>query len=197
MIRSARRHWADRMAAREFSRDSHGSTAVEFAIVAPIFLMLMFSIFEVGWFFFANSVVDATVGDAARLIKTGQVQKSFGDEEDKYNDMYDNICRVVSVFGGCENRLTLEVDTYNTFAELAADNTPAVCADAPPDDVAAIPFNPGDELQIVRVRICYIYTTLNPAIGVNLSEPGTNKRRLISTAIFRNEPYELNNRDND
>ncbi len=197
MLTTGRRNWAERMAARSFAKDADGSTAVEFAIVVPVFLMLMFSIFEVGWFFFANSVVDATVGDAARMIKTGQVQKSFGDEEDKFNDMYDNICRVVSVFGECDTRLTIEVDTYTTFAELAADNSPPVCADAPPDDVAAIPFNPGDELQIVKVRICYIYTTLNPAIGVNLSEPGTNKRRLVSTAIFRNEPYELNNREDD
>ncbi|GJL92257.1 MAG: pilus biosynthesis protein TadE [Hyphococcus sp.] len=195
MFIKVRRKWTERMASREFGEDSCGSTAVEFAIVAPVFLMLMFSIFEVGWFFFANSVVDATVGDAARQIKTGQIQKSFGDNDDKYDKMYDNICDVLSVFGGCENRLTIEVDTYDTFAELAADNTPPTCADAPPDDVAAIPFNPGDELQIVRARICYIYTTLNPAIGVNLSEPGTNKRRLVSTAIFRNEPYELNNRE--
>ncbi len=195
MMIKTRRHWTERLAAREFQDDSRGSTAVEFAIVAPVFLMTMFSIFEVGWFFFANSVVDATVGDAARLIKTGQVQKSFGDDADKFDDMYEDICDIVSVFGACATRLTLEVDTYTTFAQLAADNSPPVCADAPPDDVAAIPFNPGDELQIVRVRVCYIYTTLNPAIGVNMSEPGTNKRRLVSTAIFRNEPYELNNRD--
>ncbi len=195
MFAKSRLNWAERIARREFAKDSRGSTAVEFSIIAPIFLMMMFSIFEVGWFFFANSVVDATVGDAARRIKTGQVQKSFGDLEDKYDEMYEDICDVLGVFGDCTNRLTIEVDTFNSFNTLAADNTPATCADAPPDDVDAIPFNPGDELQIVRVRICYLYTTLNPAIGLNLSEPGTNKRRLISTAIFRNEPYELNNRD--
>lgn len=197
MFKKTRRHWAERKARRGFGQDSRGSTAVEFAIVAPVFLMVMFSIFEVGWFFFANSVVDATVGDAARRIKTGQVQKSFGDMDDKYDDMFADICKVLDTFGDCDDRLTIEVDTFDSFTTLAADNTPATCADAPPDDLAAIPFNPGDELQIVRVRICYLYRTLNPAIGLNLAEPGTNKRRLISTAIFRNEPYELNNRDDD
>lgn len=178
-----------------FASDRRGSTAVEFAIIAPIFLMMMFSTFEVGWFFFANSVVDASVGDAARLIKTGQVQRWGGDNEDKLDALYDNICDVVKSFGGCDNRLTLEVNTFASFSALAADVTPATCADAPPDDVAAIPFNPGGELQIVRIRVCYIYKTLNPAIGVNMSEPGTNDRRLISTMIFRNEPYELNNKE--
>lgn len=175
--------------------DKRGSTAVEFAIVAPIFLMMMFSTFEVGWFYFANAAVDASVGDAARQIKTGQVQSWSGTDDEKLQVLYDNICDVVKSFGGCENRLTLEVNTYTSFADLAADNTPPTCADAPPDDLAAIPFNPGGELEIVRVRVCYIYNTINPAIGINLSEPGTNHRRLISTVIFRNEPYELNNKD--
>ena len=31
-----------------------GSAAVEFAIIAPIFLGMMFSMFEIGWFYFAN-----------------------------------------------------------------------------------------------------------------------------------------------
>lgn len=176
-----------------FAADKRGSTAVEFAIVAPLFLMMMFSTFEVGWFFFANSVVDAAVGDAARLIKTGQVQRWGGDNQDKLDTLYDDICNVVKAFGGCDNKLTIEVKNFTSFAALAADTTAATCADAPPDEVAAIPFEPGGELTIVRIRICYIYKTLNPAIGINMSEPGTNKRRLISTMIFRNEPYELNN----
>lgn len=175
-----------------FPRNTAGSTAVEFALVAPVFLMMMFSIFEVGWFYFANSIVDAAIGDMARLIKTGQVQGWDGTDEEKYDQLYADVCNIVEPFGGCENRLTLEVDTYDTFAQLAADNTPATCADAPPEDLAALPFDPGEELQIIRVRVCYLYTTLNPAIGVNLAEEGSNRRRIISTMIFRNEPYELN-----
>ncbi|MEX6634065.1 TadE/TadG family type IV pilus assembly protein [Hyphococcus lacteus] len=175
-----------------FVRDKRGSTAVEFAIVAPIFLMMMFSIFEVGWFFYANSVVDAAVGDASRQIKTGQLQKSGGTDDDKFQSIYAEVCRILDAFGGCENRLTVEVNTFASFTALAADNTPPTCADAPPDQLDAIPFVPGGELEIVRVRICYIYNTLNPAIGVNLAESGTNKRRLISSLMFRNEPYETN-----
>ena len=180
---------------RRFGKNKSGSTAVEFAIVAPLFLMMMFSTFEVGWFYFANSVVDAAVGDSARLIKTGQVQRWSGDDEFKFDALYDTICDVVKTFGECDTRLTLEGKTFASFTELAADNTPATCADAPSDQLEAMPFEPGGELQIIRVRVCYIYTTLNPAIGISLAEPGTNQRRLISTMIFRNEPYELNNRD--
>lgn len=166
-----------------------GTAAIEFAIVAPVFLGLMFSLFEVGWYFYANSIVDASVGDAARLIETGQIQKSTGTDAEKKQAMYNAVCNILKEFGDCSTRLTVDVQTYADFNALAAANDPATCADAPQADRDAIPFSPGTELAIVRVRICFIYTTINPAIGVNVSEPGTNKRRLISQAIFRSEPY--------
>ena len=77
-----------------FARNASGSTAVEFALVAPVFLMMMFSIFEVGWFYFANSVVDAAITDMARLVKTGQVQGWDGTDEEKYDKLYDDVCEV-------------------------------------------------------------------------------------------------------
>ncbi len=177
---------------RRFAGDRGGAAAVEFSMVAPIFLLMMFSTFEVGWFFFANSVVDASVAEAARLVKTGQIQQLAGTEQQKFDVIYDTICDVLNTFGACNTRLTVEVQTYATFGDLAADVTPPTCADAPPSDVSAIPFAPGGELQIVRVRVCFIYDTVNPAIGINVSEPGTSKRRLVSSMIFRNEPYEKN-----
>ncbi|MEM8937407.1 MAG: TadE family protein [Pseudomonadota bacterium] len=175
-----------------FGRDRRGSTAVEFALVAPIFLTFMFSIFEVGWFFFANSIVDATVTSTGRVIRTGQIQKATGSDQDKLDTLYDDICDVVEVFGDCDTRLTLEVATFTSFANLAADTTAATCANAPPEDLAAIPFETGGELEIVRVRVCFLYKTVNPAIGIKIAEAGTSYRRIVSTMIFRNEPYESN-----
>ena len=166
-----------------------GTAAIEFAIVAPIFMALMFSLFEIGWFFYTNSIVDASVADAARLIETGQLQKSTGTDEQKKQAMFNAVCNILHEFGDCTTRLTVEVQTFPDFATLAAANNPATCADAPQAERDAIPFSPGTELSIVRVRICFIYTTINPAIGVNVSEPGTNKRRLISQSVFRSEPY--------
>ena len=179
--------------ARAILSDRIGAAAVEFAIMVPVFLTAMFSLFEVGWFFFVNSTVDAAVGNAGRLIRTGQIQQMAGSDDDKFDAIYDQVCDVVDAFGDCNLNLTVEVQTYPTFADLAADTSAATCANAPPAELSAIPFTPGNELEIVRVRICYLYQTVNPAIGIDLSEPGSSKRRLVSTMIFRNEPYERNN----
>lgn len=173
-----------------FVRNKQGSTAVEFAIIAPLFLGIMFSMFEIGWFFYTNSVIDASLDRAGRLLRTGQVQQSIATPADQFTFLYDEICDVVDSFGDCGSRLTLEVQTFTSFADLAAATDPMVCADSPPADIAAIPFSPGTELSIVRARMCLIYNTVNPLIGVDLSEGDTGQRHLVSTVIFRNEPYE-------
>lgn len=166
-------------------RCRRGSTAVEFSIVALPFMMTMFSTFEVGWFYFANSIVDGAAVNAARLIRTGEAQ-TIGLNKDTY---FDAVCERVRTLGDCDQRLTVEVRTFPTFAALAADNSPATCRDALPAAVAAIPYQPGLVSEIVRVRICVLYTTLNPAIGVSLAESDGGLRRLVSTHLFRNEPF--------
>ncbi len=59
-----------------FARDRRGAAAVEFAILAPLFLALVFSILEAGYFFFVSSAVDQATARAARLIRTGAVQSA-------------------------------------------------------------------------------------------------------------------------
>jgi len=47
-------------------RDRSGSAAVVMALVTPLLLLLMFSTFELGYFFLSEHVVDKAVRDAAR-----------------------------------------------------------------------------------------------------------------------------------
>jgi hypothetical protein len=49
-----------------------GSAAVEFAMVAPVFFLLLMGTTEVGIMFFAQSSLQNAVNDAARLVRTGQ-----------------------------------------------------------------------------------------------------------------------------
>ena len=170
---------------RALRRSRRGSVAVEFAIVVTPFIMTVFSTFDVGWFFFANSVVDASAIDAARTVRTGAAQNSALTQQ----QFFDAVCPSVRVLGNCQNHLTVEVRTFASFSALAADNSPAVCRDSLPAQVAAIPYQPGGVSEIVRVRVCFIYETLNPALGTNLAESENGTRRLIATHLFRNEPF--------
>ena len=52
-------------------RDEGGSSAVEFALLAPILLTLVFGIIQYGWYFYAMQAGSSAVGDAARRVAVG------------------------------------------------------------------------------------------------------------------------------
>ena len=162
--------------------DQRGAAAVEFAMVAPIFLALLFSIFEAGYFFFVSSAVDQAAARAGRLIRTGQEQASSSPITKA--DFFNEICDVVKHFGSCNDRLTVEVEAFNDFAGLAASLSQPTCTSAGSAAVDAIPYNPGAERQIVRVRICYLHKTINPGIGLDLEQSPDGSRELIATIVF-------------
>jgi len=65
---------AIRRALRRFSRNGRGSTAVEFALIAPMFFALIFAILETALMFFAGQILEIGTQDTARLIFTNQAQ---------------------------------------------------------------------------------------------------------------------------
>jgi len=169
-----------------FVRCRRGSSAVEVALVAPLFFALIFSVLEAGYFYFVDSAVEAAHAKAARLIRTGQAQTNTISRD----AFFDEICDVVKLFGKCDERLTVDVARFSSFAQLAADVAAPVCRDADPDVVDAIPYNAGGARDIVRVRVCYMHKSFNPGLGLNLERANNGAVKMFSTTIFRNEPYE-------
>jgi len=51
---------------------NRGSAAIEFALVAPVFFILLMGTIETGVIFFAQSTLQNAVNDAARMVRTGQ-----------------------------------------------------------------------------------------------------------------------------
>ena len=173
---------------QEFLSNRRGSAAVEFALIAPLFFGLLFSILEAGIFFFVESAVTEANAKAARLVRTGQTQGAVTPDQ-----FYDEICEVVSVFGPCDSRLTVDVARFDSFSDLAADATSIQCRDSADATIAGAQFSNADyggKRDIVRVRICYLHKPLNPAIGLNLAQNGDGFREMVSVAIFRNEPFD-------
>jgi Flp pilus assembly protein TadG len=170
---------------RGFIKSREGSSAVEFAIVAPIFLALTFAILEAGFFFFIQSATEAANAKAARLIRTGQAQSGGFDK----NAFFDEVCDVVKLFGDCNQRLTVEVKRYNSFAGLAADAAGTTCRDANQAAIDAMDYQAGASREIIRVRVCYMHKALTPGIGLKLAKAQNGQVKMISTSIFRNEPF--------
>lgn len=171
-------------------KDKAGSVAVEFSLVVVPFMMIMLSTFEVGWFYFANAQADAATIEAARFIRTGQAQQGGFDKDAFFN----KVCPSLAIFGDCNNTLTVEVDTFASYAALAADTSPVICQNDESDKIDELAYNPGTDHSIVRIRVCLLYNTLNPAIGANVSNVAGGKRRIYGSYVFKNEPFSKNNR---
>lgn len=163
-----------------FFRDAKGATAVEFALVVAPFLFTMMAILEVALIFYGSSALENGVQEAARTIRTRELQLAGGG----VNDFRTKLCAEAAVLIQCGSKLTVDVRTYPSFA--AAIVTPQLDVNGNP-----LPgqFLPGGPEQIVVVQVYYVWDVFTPFLGAVLGNIGsTNSRLLLSTAAFRNEP---------
>lgn len=163
-----------------FLRATNGAAAVEFAMVAAPFLFTMFAVLEVAMIFFGSSALEGGVQEAARLIRTRQLQTA-GQGVAEFRT---RLCQDAIGLISCGAKLNVDVRTYPQFAD--ADLTPPVDAQGNP---LAGQFNPGGPGDVVVVRVYYVWDVYTPFLGAILGNVGsTNSRLLLSTAAFRNEP---------
>src|SRR5580692_3837368 len=96
-------------------RDNHtGASAVEFAIVAPLFLALLFAIIETALMFFAGQVLETMTQDAARMILTGQAQTANYQQ----TDFKTYVCNQIPALFSCAN-LIVNVQSFPSPASAS------------------------------------------------------------------------------
>ena len=167
---------------RRFVRHKDGATAVEFAFVVVPFLMLMFAIMETALVFFAGQTLETAAADSGRLILTGQAQsKKFDAAKFKAE-----VCARVYGLFDCEGGLIVDVRTYDSFASID-DNSKLIDADK---KLTLTPtYAPGGPGDIVIVRLAYQWPVHLSFFGFDLSDLTGDKRLLLATSAFRNEPF--------
>lgn len=174
------RRWSFLAHLRRLRRDESASTAIEFAIVAMPFLILMLVIIELGLAFFAGQVLDNAVADSARLIRTGQAIEANLDQAGFKQKILDKLPGFFA-----EERLSVDVKSYSSFADVTI--PPSIDDDGNLDD--DLDFNPGGASQIVVVRVFYRWPMAGSYLGIDFADLADGSRLLGSTAAFRNEPF--------
>lgn len=166
--------------ARRFGRNRRGSAAVEFALVAPVFIALLFAILETGFMFFASQVLETGVQDNARLILTGQAQSSAMTQA----QFKTNVCNSVSTLFSCSG-IYVDVRSFTSFTTLTLTSP----LDANKNFVDNTQYTPGNSGDIVVVRVFYQWPLYVTSLGFNMANMAGNYRLLTATAAFRNEPF--------
>ena len=173
-----------------FVKSSRGATAVEFALVGGPFFFLLGSIAETGLMLFSEYVLQNSVQEAARSIRTGQVTQSDGTQKLTNAQFKALICANVSVIINCNAYVTVYVNSSTTFAALktAMANPLSV---GPKDDGTSDPitYTPGGQLKPAGVIATYDWDFTFPFMEFLGNINGGSKRRLHGLAIFRNEPF--------
>jgi Flp pilus assembly protein TadG len=145
-------------------------------------MMMLLAAFEFGYMLFVQSVMDNAARDAARLVRTGQVQTSSNPT----NTFQTLLCNEVGSLIGCAN-LIYQAQAFNdwTDAQTAVNTPPTRAANG---NYVSSGFSPGSQEQIVVVTVTYNYPFFTPWIG-SLIGGSNNSALLMSTVVFQNEPY--------
>ena len=165
------------MSRRAIWDEKGGGTAVELALIAPLFLLLVFAALELGLMLFANAALDGAMREAARAIRTGEAQLSGS----ALAAVRSRLCAEVGALIDC-NAVSLDARVFGSFAAVSL--PPLTAQPGPP----ATMFDAGDAGQIVALRAVYRYEFMVPMVAALLGD-GSGGGWLLATAIFRNEPF--------
>ena len=174
---------AARSVFRRFRRNRRGSAAVEFALVAPVFFALLFAIIETGIMFFASQVLETVTQNSARQILTGQAQ---GANYAQWNNFRDGVvCAQIPALFNCAN-IYVNVQSTSQFSNAVIKNMIDASGNFDPSTLGYSPGGPGDT---VVVQLFYQWPLFVTGLGYNIANLSGNKRLLVATAAFQNEPY--------
>lgn len=170
----------------KFGRDERGVTLVEFALLSPIFVPLIFSVFETSVVYTKIAMVNHAVSTVSKDIYIGTASSGTLT----YDVLEQNICDNMVMSGDdCTSNLVLELTEIASLADLP--DTDAVCEYTDIDIKPAVSYDPGGSSSIVFMRVCFVTDIFTPGIGFGLRLPKTDgdKFALVSSAAFVNEPY--------
>ncbi len=169
--------------AKRFGGADKGSVAVELALVATPFFMLLFGVIELALIFLVSSSLENAAAQAARTIRTGQLQSGGSANAAAFKTA---ICNNFGwLQSDCSANLYVDVRTFATFQSVAAPQ-PLVNGNFDPSGLAFTPGGPGD---IVVVRAYYQWPLIAPMMSQALQQLNGGKALLTAPSAFRNEPY--------
>lgn len=176
------RHWtlsrSFAAALRRFRRDRKGSSAVEFALIAGPFFMIIFALIESALIFFAQQALETATQDTARMIMTGEA-KNFTASQ-----FSSALCNKIATFFTCSG-IRIASQSFASFSAIAPFNP----IDSSGAFVSSFPYTAGGSGSIMLVQASYKWPLFVTGLGFSIGNADSTHRLLTATAAFRNEPY--------
>ena len=163
-----------------------GSAAVEFAMVATPFFLMIFAVLELGLVFLVDSVLENAVVEASRVVRTGQA-----DEQNLSAAQFKSaLCAQMTVFqGDCASRADVDVRVLPEFSDGLPDS-PIKNGVLDKNDMQYNRGGPGD---LMLVRVFYSQPLVTPFMQQAMSRLNSGAAVISVATAFRNEPYRAPN----
>ncbi|MGR9555937.1 TadE/TadG family type IV pilus assembly protein [Rhizobium leguminosarum] len=188
---------------RALARSRDGAAAIEFALLAIPYFLVIFAILETFVAFAAEELVSNGVDTMSRRMRTGQITYNLGRTTDMNQAQFRQaFCDEISILVRCSasevatpSKLYLDVQTFSTFSAIPT-TIPKLSTDKYADiNTAAFKYAPGGAGTINLMRAYYRWeiitdlvrpyiTTIRPSDG---SMP--SQYLIVATAAFQNEQY--------
>jgi Flp pilus assembly protein TadG len=165
-----------------FRRHQAGSAAVEFAIILPVFLLMLVGMIQIPLVFAAGQHLESATTRVGRLIQTGQVQ-SQGMTPAQFRSA---LCEQMGALLKCSGtNLRVEVRRLSGFASVPR----GIPIDEKGNFEEEVVYQPGNAGEVVAVRVFYQFPVWLSAMLPTFANLPNGNRLLMSSVVFQNEPF--------
>lgn len=168
---------------RRFGAARTGTTAVEFALIAPAFLAALIAIFQIALYLVAQAILQNAAIEAGRLFMTGQAQNASTTQTQFAND----VCPMVSALFTCAN-LMVNVSEYTNFTTASA-TAPTLTYNSSGGVSNTWSYQTGLPGQVMVVQLIYQWPIYAGPFGYILPNLGNGTTEMYAASAFRVEPY--------
>ena len=167
-----------------FLPNESGTTAIEFAFVAPIFIAILLGTLQVAVLYIAQSYLEAVTENAMRIVLTNN---AYSLSQTSFNSQ---ICAKITALFSCGN-LIVDLEPISTTDPSQVKNS------MPQFDgsgkLKANPnFNVGTAGQKMLLTVIYPWPVIGGPSWLGLTfadqDNTSGTRRLVSTQVFYKEP---------
>jgi Flp pilus assembly protein TadG len=181
MTRRTAEKWARALSARGW-RDRGGVSAVEFALVAPIFISIVLGIIQVAIVWFAKTELQSATEAAARLVLTGQTSATAYNTQAKFLNA---LCANLPVIFQC-GQVMINLAPQASISSVST-ATPTLTYNSSGAVTNTFSYNPGTYGQIMVLQVLYQLPVVAAPL-FNFSTQSNGSLLLTATVVFENEP---------
>lgn len=167
-----------------YAKADSGSVTIDFAIVLPVFLLIMLSSFEAGYTMIRMVMLERALDMTVRDLRIGSMGLT-----PNHGQVKTQLCAHSSLFPDCERDVKLEMRVIDRV-NWSGFTTLATCVDRTTEIQPALTFVQGGSNEIVTIRACAVFDPFFPTTrwGLRMPLDASGAYQIASMSAFVNEP---------